>query len=156
MLAEFLERLGVADPSTAAVGLLRNFGSISGLLSASWWRLCGSVGSRLAGIISASRDTINAALAEDVAGRPILASRLEVLQLLQKQLGKLHVERLIAVYIDTTVRLVSIEQISEGSRSITGFDVNRILHHTLDELIFDHLVIAGPDIRSVRTGALRS
>ncbi|MEO8177027.1 MAG: JAB domain-containing protein [Sphingomicrobium sp.] len=132
LLDDYLERLGVADHSQVAVTLLRDFGSISGLLSASWWRLCGSAGHRLAGIISATRDIMKAALAEDVARGPVLSSRPEVLKLIQTHLGSLNRERLIAIYVDAKQHLLRIEPISEGSLASTPMEVGRILHRALD------------------------
>lgn len=132
LLADYLERLGVAEPSQVASSLLRDFGSISGLLSASWWRLCGSAGHRLASVISASRDIMRAALAEDVASGPVLASRQEVLLLIQAHLGSLNRERLIAIYVDAKLRLLRIEPISEGSLGGTPLEVGRIVHRALD------------------------
>lgn len=132
LLADYLERLGVAEPSRVAGTLLRDFGSISGLLSASWWRLCGSAGHRLAGIISASRDIMRAGLMEEVARGPILSSRLEVIQLIQANLGSLNRERLIAIYVDAKRRLIRIEPISEGSRTGTSMEVGHIVHRALD------------------------
>ena len=132
LLADYLDRLGVADPSCVAETLLRDFGSISGLLSASWWRLCGSAGHRLAGIISASRDIMRAGLMEEVARGPVLSSRQEVIQLIQANLGSLNRERLIAIYVDAKRRLIRIEPISEGSRTGTAMEVGHIVHRALD------------------------
>ena len=132
LLADYLERLGVAEPSRVAGALLRDFGSISGLLSASWWRLCGSAGHRLAGIISASRDIMRAALTEEVARGPVLSGRPEVIQLIQAHLGSLNRERLIAIYVDAKHRLLRIEPISEGSLAGTPLEVGRIVHRALD------------------------
>jgi DNA repair protein RadC len=127
-----LERLGVADPSHIAGTLLRDFGSISGLLSASWWRLCGSAGHRLACIISASRDIMRAALAEEVARGPVLSRGPELIHLIQAYLGSLNRERLIAIYVDAKLRLIRIEQISEGSLAGTSLEIGRIVHRALD------------------------
>jgi DNA repair protein RadC len=132
LLADYLEQLGVADHSNVAGVLLRDFGSLSGLLSASWWRLCGSAGHRLAGIISASRDIMRAALAEDVARGPVLSSRPEVIHLIQAHLGSLNRERLIAIYVDAKHRLLRIEPISEGSLARTPMEIGRIIHRALD------------------------
>jgi DNA repair protein RadC len=132
MLADYLERLGVAEPSRVSGALLRDFGSISGLLSASWWRLCGSAGHRLAGIISASRDIMRAALAEEVARGPVLSNRPEVINLIQAHLGSLNRERLIAIYVDAKHRLLRIEPISEGSLARTPLEIGRIIHRALD------------------------
>lgn len=132
LLADYLERMGVTEHLLVAETLLRDFGSISELLSASWWRLCGSAGHRLAGIISASRDIMRAALAEEVARGPVLSSRPEVIQLIQAHLGSLNRERLIAIYVDARSRLLRIERISEGSLAGTPMEVGRIVHRALD------------------------
>jgi DNA repair protein RadC len=132
LLADYLEQLGVADSSNIAGSLLRDFGSLSGLFSGSWWRLCGSAGHRLAGIISASRDIMRAALAEEVARGPVLSSRPEVIHLIQAHLGSLNRERLIALYVDAKHHLLRIEPISEGSLASTPMEVGRIVHRALD------------------------
>src|SRR5437660_5641101 len=72
VLAEYLGELGVAQPSRVAGSLLREFGSISALLSASWTQLRRSVGFRLASTVRASRQVMLTALNEAVSKGPVI------------------------------------------------------------------------------------
>ena len=132
VLGHFLEEIGVAQPMRMAGHLLRDFGSIGAVMSASWWRLRGTVGIHVANAISASRDLMKRALTEVVAPGPVISSRREVIMLFQAHLGWLRHERLIAVYLDSKRRLLRIERVSEGTRDSVPFDLNRIIQSGLE------------------------
>lgn len=112
--------------------LVRDFGSLGGVMSASWWRLRGSVGMKVANAISASRDLMRRALTEGVAAGPVISNRREVVLLLQAHLGSLRRERLIALYLDSKLRLLRIERISEGTRDSIPFDISKIIQSGLE------------------------
>jgi DNA repair protein RadC len=132
VLAHFLDEIGVTQPMRMAGHLVRDFGSVGAVMSASWWRLRGSVGIKVANAISASRDLMKRALTEVVAAGPVISNRREVMMLLQAHVGSLRRERLIALYLDSKLRLLRIERISEGTRDSTSFDISRIIHSGLD------------------------
>lgn len=132
VLGHFLEEIGVTQPMRMAGQLFRDFGSIGAVMSASWWRLRGTVGIRVANAISASRDLMRRALTEVVAAGPVISSRREVMMLLQAELGSLRRERLIALYVDSKLRLLRIERVSEGTRDSAPFDLGRIIQSGLE------------------------
>lgn len=132
VLTEYLAQVGVSDPSQAARALLAEFGTLSKLLSASWWRLCRTVGYRAASILSASRDLTRTALLERVANGPVLSNSAEVVELLRTYLGPLTHERLIALHVDHALRLIRIQTVSEGSRTGAPIDVRSIIQTAFD------------------------
>ena len=132
VLGDYLEQLGVAQPRRVAGALLRDFGSISSILSASWWQLRRSVGTRLANAIRASRNLMRSALVESVTKGPVISNRREVVELLRLHLGSLRRERLIAVYLDSGLHLLRIERIADGSVRNVPFDIPRMIHVGLD------------------------
>lgn len=132
ILTDFLESIGATHPDRMAGSLLRDFGSISGILSASWWGLRRSVGHRLASAIRASRDLVRCALLEKVAQGPVVSNRREVLDFLQAQVGYLKREKLLALYVDVNLRLLRVEQISQGLVSETPLDIAKIIHFALE------------------------
>jgi DNA repair protein RadC len=132
VLADFLEKMGVTQPQRISGRLLRDFGSVSGVLSASWWSLRRSVGHRLASVIRASRDLMQSSLVEEASKGPVIGSRREVTRLLQFYLGSLRRERVIALYVDASLHLIRMERISDGSGSDAPLDVSKIIHTALD------------------------
>jgi DNA repair protein RadC len=114
-LAEFFDALGVADPATTARSLLREFPTLSDLLSASWWRLRRVVGKRLARTVMASHELMKAMLEEQVIEGPVVPRSDALIDFLQAEVGFLKHERLLALYVDSKCRLMRIERIAEGS-----------------------------------------
>jgi DNA repair protein RadC len=131
-LAHFLDEIGVSQPMRTAGALIRDFGSVGAIMSASWWRLRAGVGIRVANAISASRDLMRFALTEAVASGPVISSKQEVVLLLQAELGSLRRERVIAIYVDSKLRLLRIERISDGTATHAPLDISRIIHCGLD------------------------
>lgn len=132
LLAEYLHPVGVDDPMRLAGALLRDFGSLCGVLSASWWALRNSAGHRVAYAIRSSREVMKAALVEEVAQGPVVSSRSEVVRLIQLHLGSLRRERLIALYLDPQLHLLRIQRISDGTISDTSLEAARIIHGALE------------------------
>ena len=131
-LKRFLEEIGVAQASRIAGGLIRDFGSVGGVMSASWWSLRRSVGRRVANAIEASRDLMQTALTESVARGPVISDRREVVKLLQAHLGSLRRERVVALYLNANLELLRIERISDGSATNCPIDLVKIIHCGLD------------------------
>jgi DNA repair protein RadC len=132
VVGDFLEELGVELPRRVAATLLGDFGSISGVLSASWWQLRRSVGLQLAGVICACRNVMQASLVEKVSRGPVVTSRQELLDLLKLQLGASSREAIIALYLDAGMHLLRIEQLAEGTPRICELPVARLIHIGLD------------------------
>jgi DNA repair protein RadC len=127
-----LEEIGVTQPLRIAGALIRDFGSAGAVMSASWWRLRASVGIRIANAITASRQLMRIALTEAVARGPVVSGRRDVVRLLSAQLGLLRQERVIALYVDSKLRLLRIEHISDGTISDAPLNLTRIIHCGLD------------------------
>jgi DNA repair protein RadC len=132
VLGDFLEELGVELPRRMAAKLLGDFGSISGVLSASWWQLRRSVGFQLAGVIRACRNVMQASLVEKVSRGPLVTSRQELLDLLKLELGASSRETIIALYLDTSMHLLRIERLAEGTPRSCELPVARLIHIGLD------------------------
>jgi DNA repair protein RadC len=115
VLADYLTTIGVVNANDIARALLGEFGSLSDLLGASWWRLKGAVGGRLAGVIRATRAIMHVALSEPLSERPILPGSAHLAEFLRNQLGFLPRERLLAIYVDSQLRLIRIQKIADGS-----------------------------------------
>ena len=128
VLSEYLGAIGVADSNTAARALLNEFGTLSDLLAGSWWRLRRAVGARLASAIHASRALMRASLAEPLRDRPIVPRPAQLLEFLQAQLGFLQHERLMALYVDSRLHLLSIQKIADGSVGHAPVDFARIFY----------------------------
>lgn len=132
LLGRFLEEIGVTQPLRIAGALIRDFGSVGGVMSASWWSLRRSVGRRVANAIEASRDLMQTALTESVARGPVISDRREVVKLLQAHLGSLRRERVVALYLNANLELLRIERISDGSATNCPIDLVKIIHCGLD------------------------
>lgn len=127
VLTEYLTAIGVTRPYEVAHTLLGEFGSVSELLAGSWWRLHRAVGARLAAAIRASRALMLTALSEPLAARPIVPRSADLLDFLRTQLGSLPTERLIAIYVDSQLRLLRIQRIADGTVGTVDFDISRII-----------------------------
>jgi DNA repair protein RadC len=114
-LAEFFAALGVADPASTARSLLKEFSTLSDLLSASWWSLRRVVGRRLARSVMASHGLMKAMLEEQVIEGPVVPRSQALIDFLQAEVGFIKHERLLALYVDSQCRLMRIERIAEGS-----------------------------------------
>jgi len=126
-LAEFLSAVGVVDPGRIARCLIEEFGSLSEFLSASWWRLSRVVGRRLARTIQSSRELMRAMLEEAIPeGRKVTRSKAFV-DFLQAEMGFLHHEQLLAVYVDKSCRLMRIERLAVGSFKEATVDKRKII-----------------------------
>ena len=132
VLTNFLTSLDASQPARLAGSMLRDFGTLSAILSASWWRLRRSVGRRLATAIGASRALLEGVLLEGVVEGPVLANRAEVIKFLQVHLGSLRRERLLALYVDHEGRLLRIERVADGALREAPVYVPRIIHSALD------------------------
>jgi DNA repair protein RadC len=132
VLREFLEVLGVERPGQVANTLIRDLGSLSGVLSASWWQLRRSVGFGVAGAIRSARDLMRAALAEEVCRGPVVANKQQLLDLLKLELGARRHERLIAIYVDSSLHVLRIEIISNGSARQAPAPIQKIVHVGFD------------------------
>ena len=132
VLSEYLDAIGVGDSHAAARALLNEFGTLSDLLAGSWWRLRRAVGGRLASAIRASRALMRASMAEPLRDRPIVPRPAQLVDFLQAQLGYLQHERLMALYVDSRLHLLSIQTIADGSVSHAPVDFGRIFQFGLN------------------------
>jgi DNA repair protein RadC len=126
-LAEFLAALGVADPGTTARSIIEEFGTLSDLLSGSWWRLRRVVGSRLARAIQSSHGLMKAMFEEAIEEGPIVPRSNALIGLLQAEVGFLKHERLLALYVDSECRLMRIERIADGAFDQVSVDNRSII-----------------------------
>jgi len=127
ILSEYLQTIGVADPDAAAGALLSEFRTLGDLLSGSWWRLRRAVGGRLASVIRASRALMHASLAEPLNERPIVPRPAQLIDFLQARIGYLQHERLLAIYVDSRLHLLSIQKLADGAVSRAPVDFARII-----------------------------
>jgi DNA repair protein RadC len=126
VLGDFLHELDVPFPRRVAATLLQDFGSISQVLSASWWQLRRSVGYRLASTIRASRDRLRAVVAKDHSRGPVVRSRQEVFDLLAPRIGDCTNDRRIALYLDPDLHVLRVEHdCGETARSVLASKVIR-------------------------------
>lgn len=131
-LTLYLTRIGVDEPRRTAGALLREFGSVSGLLGGSSSRLAEIVGEDAASIIRASQQLVLDALGEELAHGPILSGGKEVVRYLQSQFAGLRTECLWAFYTDRNLRLIHRTLLASGSASSVAFDIPRLIHIALD------------------------
>lgn len=132
ILGDFLSEFGATYPNHVARTLLDHFGSISAVLSASWWQLRRIVDHRTAGAIRASRKLMRTALIEDVSKGPVLYDRTAVFDLLKLELGSRCGERLIAVYVDSGLHLLRFERIVDGTPTGSPASVRKIIQIGLE------------------------
>jgi DNA repair protein RadC len=126
-LRDYLDSLGVSEPGMVARALIGEFGSLSDLLSASWWRLRRIGGARLANTIRASRDLMRAALAEPLEDGPVVPRSKELLRFLQAQIGFSDHECLLVLYVDAQLRLIRIQRLCEGNFHEAPIDFRRVI-----------------------------
>jgi DNA repair protein RadC len=132
VLADYLRAMDVRQPGKAARDLLDEFGSLSGLLAASRWRLRWLAGRRLANIIDASRTLMKARLLEEVEEGPIVPRSRALVDMLQIEVGFLAHERLLALYVDSGRRLIQIRHIAEGRWDQVPIDARKIIQYGLE------------------------
>ena len=126
-LAEFLSALGVFDPGRIARSLIEEFGSLSDILSASWWRLSRVVGRQLARTIQSSHQLMRAMLEEEIPEGPLVTRSKEFVDFLQVEMGFLQHEQLLAVFVDRNCRLMRIECLAVGSFKEAPIDNRKII-----------------------------
>ena len=126
-LTEFLSSLGVSDPGTTARSLHKEFGTLSDLLTASWWRLHRTVDHRLARLIMTSHGLMKAMLEEQVLEGPVIPGSKGLIDLLQVEIGFLKHERLLSLYVDSKCRLMRIERIADGAFGEVALDIRSII-----------------------------
>ncbi len=114
-LTEYLAALGVSNAPNTARRIIEEFGTLSDLLTASWWRLRRVVGWRLARTIQSSHQLMRAMLEEQVLDGPVIHRSEQIIELLQIEVGFLDHERVLALYVDSHCRLMRIERVAEGS-----------------------------------------
>jgi DNA repair protein RadC len=132
VLADLLRAIGVHEPREAASRLMNEFGSLSGLLAASRGRLCSVAGRRLADVIEASRGLMHARLLETVEDAPVVPRSRELIDMLQIDIGFLQHERLLALYVDSRLRLIQIRRIADGSWSEAAVNARRVIQYGLE------------------------
>lgn len=131
-LADYLSRAGAEQPRRLAGALLREFGTVGRVLSASSARLARVVGPNVAGMIRASRKLVQSSLSERIKSGPVLATSSDLIRYLQLQLGSLRHERVLALYVDEHLRLLRSARISDGSARSASADITRIIQIALD------------------------
>jgi DNA repair protein RadC len=133
VLADYLRAMDVRQPGKAARDLIDEFGSLSGLLAASTWRLRWVAGRRLANIIDASRSLMKATLLEEVEEGPIVPRSRALVDMLQFEVGFLAHERLLALYVDSGLRLIQIRHIADGGwNHQMPMDARKIIQYALE------------------------
>lgn len=127
VLTDYLKGLGVLRPGRVARSLLNEFGTLPELLFASHWRLRRTVGWRLASSIAAACHVIRTTLAEPLTRGPIVPRSQALVTFLQAQIGFLHHERLLAIYVDDELRLLRIKKIADGGLRDAQVDFRKIV-----------------------------
>lgn len=126
-LAEFLAAVGVRDPGRVARSLMHEFGSLSDVLSATWWRLFRVVGRELARKISSSHGLMKAMLEERITEGVVIERSQALIDLLQTEIGFLRHERLVALFVDARQRLMRIERLGIGSHKEASLDLRTVV-----------------------------
>ena len=127
VLADYLRSLGVSRPGRVTRALLNEFGTLPDLLFASRWRLRRVVGWRLASAIAATCQLMRSTLAEPLKNAPIVPRSQALANFLQAQIGSLHHERLLAIYVDDQSRLLRIRKIADGGLRDAQVDFRKIV-----------------------------
>lgn len=132
LLIDYLKSVGVDNPSDVAHRLLSDFRTIPDIFFASWLKLTSLVGPRLARVIRSTRALLEIAHLSRAAAHPIMLGDNCVEAFLQAHLGYLPTERLTALYVDSSLRLLSVKIIAEGSAGETQCNVSAVFRWGLD------------------------
>lgn len=127
VLAEYLAAIGIEEPGTVAPSLIKEFGTLADVVTASWWQLRRVVGPRLARSLRASHGLMVAMLEEQVVDAPVVPRSKELVDLLHAEIGFLKHERLLALYVDSKVRLMRIEPVADGGFGQAPIDNRRVI-----------------------------
>lgn len=135
-LLEFVLTLAIprVDTKKQAKALMREFGSIGGVLNAdpaALTRIDG-IGSRSAVALRAIRETALRMLRTDVAKGPILASWQALLDYLRADLAFIAIERVRVLYLDARNTLLRDEIASEGTIDEAAVHVREIIRRAID------------------------
>ena len=126
-LTNYLRVVGIAEHDLTASLLLDEFKSLPDILAASWWRLSSVGGERVADCLHAGRQLAQAALLQTVERGPLVPRSRELIDFLQFEIGFMHHERLLAIYVDTRRRLIRIEHIADGGIGEIAIDNRAII-----------------------------
>jgi DNA repair protein RadC len=135
-LLEFILTLAIprVDTKKQAKALLREFGTIGGVLNADAAALTriNGVGTRAAGAIKAIRETALRMLRSDVQGKPVLASWQALLDYLRADMAYGAIERVRVLYLDSKNALIKDEIASEGTIDEAAVHVREIIRRAID------------------------
>jgi DNA repair protein RadC len=113
-LVNLLRLTGVSDPDLVARELASEFASLWDLMAASRPRIRALVGKRVAQAVHTAHELMKAALLERAVAAPLVPRSAALIDFLRAELGCLKHERLLSLYLDAEMRLMSIETIADG------------------------------------------
>lgn len=131
VLAKYLGSAGVSGPLDAAENLLCEFGNIAGVLSGEWRRVSSTAGQECATLVLAASRLLRSALVDEIREQPIVDSG-SLFNFIKYSLCNLTHERLVAIYINSRRRLISIDEIGNGSVDDVEVNVQKILRRGLE------------------------
>jgi DNA repair protein RadC len=135
-LLEFILTLAIprVDTKQQAKALLREFGSIGGVLNAdvAALRRINGVGASAAGALKAIRETALRMLRNDIQRKPVLASWQALLDYLRADMAYGAIERVRVLYLDSKNTLIQDEIASEGTIDEAAVHVREIIRRAID------------------------
>jgi DNA repair protein RadC len=135
-LLEFILTLAIprVDTKQQAKALIREFGSIGGVLSAdpaALTRVKG-IGVRAAVAIAAIRETALRMLRGEIENKPVLASWQALLDYLRADMAYTSIERVRVLYLNSKNALIRDEIASEGSIDEAAVHVREVIRRAID------------------------
>jgi DNA repair protein RadC len=135
-LLEFILTLAIprVDTKQQAKALIREFGSIGGVLSADAAALTRvkGIGTRAAVAITAIRETALRMLRGEIENKPVLASWQALLDYLRADMAYGSIERVRVLYLNSKNALIRDEIASEGSIDEAAVHVREVIRRAID------------------------
>lgn len=135
-LIEYLLALAIPrrDTKPLAKALIREFGSIGGLMSADSEALLrvDGVGETVVAALKIVQATSLRMLRNDVADKPVLASWQSLIDYLRADMGHITIERVRVLHLNAKNMLIRDEIISEGSIDQAAVHVREVIRRAID------------------------
>lgn len=132
VLAQLISRMGSVEANHAAVTLLRGLGSLAAVLGASWWTVRQHAGWRVASILRTVRCDQRRALLTRDQNRPALKCRADVQRFLSEFIDGDGGDGLIAVFVDSGLRVIRVVDAHESRFGYDMADVSGLMFKGAD------------------------